>query len=189
MWLYVCAWLIVSDLGCLDVEDPCGMNRVCAVLTNSWKEEDLIHCCSGNTCMWEQEISSLPLELNSESILQHVNLFDIQPQTSTFLFSLIGQGRTIKPCFVAYIDLTLYLMQWVFNFRKQLTNKWPIAGALTVNVSPCRSLVIISTLDGRIAALDPENSGRKQWDLDVGSGSLVSSSLSKPEVRLYLSPA
>uniref|UniRef100_A0A8D0GCL3 Uncharacterized protein n=1 Tax=Sphenodon punctatus TaxID=8508 RepID=A0A8D0GCL3_SPHPU len=43
------------------------------------------------------------------------------------------------------------------------------------------SLVIISTLDGRIAALDPENSGRKQWDLDVGSGSLVSSSLSKPE--------
>ncbi|XP_053116455.1 eukaryotic translation initiation factor 2-alpha kinase 3 isoform X2 [Hemicordylus capensis] len=46
----------------------------------------------------------------------------------------------------------------------------------------CRSLIIISTLDGRIAALDPENSGRKQWDLDVGSGSLVSSSLSKPEV-------
>ncbi|XP_059577434.1 eukaryotic translation initiation factor 2-alpha kinase 3 isoform X4 [Alligator mississippiensis] len=45
-----------------------------------------------------------------------------------------------------------------------------------------RSLVIISTLDGRIAALDPENSGKKQWDLDVGSGSLVSSSLSKPEV-------
>lgn len=45
-----------------------------------------------------------------------------------------------------------------------------------------RSLVIISTLDGRIAALDPENRGKKQWDLDVGSGSLVSSSLSKPEV-------
>uniref|UniRef100_A0A8C0KWV8 Eukaryotic translation initiation factor 2-alpha kinase 3 n=1 Tax=Canis lupus dingo TaxID=286419 RepID=A0A8C0KWV8_CANLU len=45
-----------------------------------------------------------------------------------------------------------------------------------------KSLVIISTLDGRIAALDPENHGKKQWDLDVGSGSLVSSSLSKPEV-------
>uniref|UniRef100_F6XRP4 Eukaryotic translation initiation factor 2-alpha kinase 3 n=1 Tax=Xenopus tropicalis TaxID=8364 RepID=F6XRP4_XENTR len=45
-----------------------------------------------------------------------------------------------------------------------------------------RSLVIISTLDGRIAALDAENHGRKQWDLDIGSGSLVSSSLSKPEV-------
>ncbi|KAK2500987.1 hypothetical protein MC885_004918 [Smutsia gigantea] len=45
-----------------------------------------------------------------------------------------------------------------------------------------RSLVIISTLDGRIAALDPENHGKKQWDLDVGSGALVSSSLSKPEV-------
>ncbi|XP_026573101.1 eukaryotic translation initiation factor 2-alpha kinase 3 isoform X1 [Pseudonaja textilis] len=45
-----------------------------------------------------------------------------------------------------------------------------------------RSLIIISTLDGRISALDPENSGRKQWDLDVASGSLVSSSLSKPEV-------
>ncbi|XP_030628507.1 eukaryotic translation initiation factor 2-alpha kinase 3 [Chanos chanos] len=47
---------------------------------------------------------------------------------------------------------------------------------------PKRSLVIISTLDGRISALDPLNHGRKQWDLDVGSGSLVSSSLSKPEV-------
>ncbi|OCT99208.1 eukaryotic translation initiation factor 2-alpha kinase 3 isoform X1 [Xenopus laevis] len=47
---------------------------------------------------------------------------------------------------------------------------------------PSRSLVIISTLDGRIAALDAENHGRKQWDLDIGSGSLVSSSLSKPEV-------
>uniref|UniRef100_A0A667ZJX1 Eukaryotic translation initiation factor 2-alpha kinase 3 n=1 Tax=Myripristis murdjan TaxID=586833 RepID=A0A667ZJX1_9TELE len=46
----------------------------------------------------------------------------------------------------------------------------------------CRSLVIISTLDGRISALDPHNQGRKQWDLDVGSGCLVSSSLSKPEV-------
>lgn len=47
----------------------------------------------------------------------------------------------------------------------------------------CRSLVIISTLDGRISALDPHNQGRKQWDLDVGSGCLVSSSLSKPEVN------
>lgn len=50
------------------------------------------------------------------------------------------------------------------------------------NVQPKRSLVIISTLDGRISALDPHNQGRKQWDLDVGSGCLVSSSLSKPEV-------
>ncbi|KPP71197.1 eukaryotic translation initiation factor 2-alpha kinase 3-like [Scleropages formosus] len=44
------------------------------------------------------------------------------------------------------------------------------------------SLVIISTLDGRISALDPNDQGRKLWDLDVGSGCLVSSSLSKPEV-------
>ncbi|KAI4804026.1 hypothetical protein KUCAC02_025671 [Chaenocephalus aceratus] len=43
------------------------------------------------------------------------------------------------------------------------------------------SLVIISTLDGRISALDPHNQGRKQWDLDVASGCLVSSSISKPE--------
>lgn len=50
------------------------------------------------------------------------------------------------------------------------------------NVQQTRSLVIISTLDGRISALDPHNQGRKQWDLDVGSGCLVSSSLSKPEV-------
>ncbi|XP_043935218.1 eukaryotic translation initiation factor 2-alpha kinase 3 [Protopterus annectens] len=44
-----------------------------------------------------------------------------------------------------------------------------------------RALVIISTLDGRIAALDPDNHGRKKWDMDIDSGSLVSSSLSKPE--------
>lgn len=50
------------------------------------------------------------------------------------------------------------------------------------NVQPRRSLVIISTLDGRISALDPHDQGRKQWDLDVASGCLVSSSLSKPEV-------
>uniref|UniRef100_A0A1A8EKP9 Eukaryotic translation initiation factor 2-alpha kinase 3 n=1 Tax=Nothobranchius korthausae TaxID=1143690 RepID=A0A1A8EKP9_9TELE len=50
------------------------------------------------------------------------------------------------------------------------------------SVRSTRSLVIISTLDGRISALDPHNQGRKQWDLDVGSGCLVSSSLSKPEV-------
>lgn len=49
-----------------------------------------------------------------------------------------------------------------------------------------RSLVIISTLDGRISALDPHNQGRKQWDLDVGSGCLVSSSLSKPEVDQHV---
>ncbi|XP_069392210.1 eukaryotic translation initiation factor 2-alpha kinase 3 [Paralichthys olivaceus] len=50
------------------------------------------------------------------------------------------------------------------------------------NIPPTRSLVIISTLDGRISALDPHNQGRKQWDLDARSGCLVSSSLSKPEV-------
>ncbi|KAK5857778.1 hypothetical protein PBY51_010998 [Eleginops maclovinus] len=52
----------------------------------------------------------------------------------------------------------------------------------TGNIQPTRSLVIISTLDGRISALDPHNQGRKQWDLDVASGCLVSSSISKPEV-------
>ncbi|XP_072353746.1 eukaryotic translation initiation factor 2-alpha kinase 3 isoform X3 [Scyliorhinus torazame] len=45
-----------------------------------------------------------------------------------------------------------------------------------------RSLVIVSMMDGRIAALDPENNGAKRWELDVGAGSLVSASLSKPEV-------
>lgn len=43
--------------------------------------------------------------------------------------------------------------------------------------------MIISTLDGRISALDPHNQGRKQWDLDISSGCLLSSSLSKPEVN------
>uniref|UniRef100_A0A8C3S9W4 Eukaryotic translation initiation factor 2-alpha kinase 3 n=1 Tax=Chelydra serpentina TaxID=8475 RepID=A0A8C3S9W4_CHESE len=69
------------------------------------------------------------------------------------------------------------------NIVRHIDSSFSSALILTLNVSVIgRSLVIISTLDGRIAALDPENSGRKQWDLDVGSGSLVSSSLSKPEV-------
>ncbi|XP_061552110.1 eukaryotic translation initiation factor 2-alpha kinase 3 [Phycodurus eques] len=55
-------------------------------------------------------------------------------------------------------------------------------GARRGRVPQRRSLVIISTLDGRISALDPHRQGRKQWDLDIGSGCLVSSSLSKPEV-------
>uniref|UniRef100_A0A8C7MPL2 non-specific serine/threonine protein kinase n=1 Tax=Oncorhynchus kisutch TaxID=8019 RepID=A0A8C7MPL2_ONCKI len=59
---------------------------------------------------------------------------------------------------------------------------YPIGFQVCVCVCVCVSLVIISTLDGRISALDPYNQGRKQWDLDVGSGCLVSSSLSKPEV-------
>ncbi|KAL6105903.1 eif2ak3 [Pungitius sinensis] len=56
------------------------------------------------------------------------------------------------------------------------------SGESNGDFQPSRSLVIISTLDGRISALDPHNQGRKQWDLDVASGCLVSSSLSKPEV-------
>ncbi|XP_017290750.1 eukaryotic translation initiation factor 2-alpha kinase 3 isoform X2 [Kryptolebias marmoratus] len=55
-------------------------------------------------------------------------------------------------------------------------------GESNESIRPTRSLVIISTLDGRISALDPHNQGRKQWDLDVDSGCLVSSSLSKPEM-------
>uniref|UniRef100_A0A8C9FU91 non-specific serine/threonine protein kinase n=1 Tax=Pavo cristatus TaxID=9049 RepID=A0A8C9FU91_PAVCR len=86
------------------------------------------------------------------------------------------------------LALLALLPVWDSNFRRHLPDQLPVAGVVTLRVSTCRSLVIISTLDGRIAALDPENSGRKQWDLDVGSGSLVSSSLSKPEVRLDLSP-
>uniref|UniRef100_A0A4W3JDH4 non-specific serine/threonine protein kinase n=1 Tax=Callorhinchus milii TaxID=7868 RepID=A0A4W3JDH4_CALMI len=53
---------------------------------------------------------------------------------------------------------------------------------ITVGLFIRRSLIIISTLDGHIAALDPEDHGSKRWELDMGTGSLVSSSLSKPEV-------
>uniref|UniRef100_A0A8C8SNG3 Eukaryotic translation initiation factor 2-alpha kinase 3 n=2 Tax=Pelusios castaneus TaxID=367368 RepID=A0A8C8SNG3_9SAUR len=86
--------------------------------------------------------------------------------------------------------ITVYLKQCNLKSEKNIVkhsySRKPTSSTalvLTLNVSVIgRSLIIISTLDGRIAALDPENGGRKQWDLDVGSGSLVSSSLSKPEV-------
>lgn len=103
------------------VKDPCGMNRVCAVPKIPKKRK--ISSSVAVVTLRARENKKSALELNSEGVLQHVNLFGIQPQASIFLFSLVGQGGMIKSCFVAYIDLTLYLMQWVSNFRKHLTDK------------------------------------------------------------------
>ncbi|KAM7376353.1 hypothetical protein PAMP_006094 [Pampus punctatissimus] len=85
---------------------------------------------------------------------------------------------------------------WLLRSGKRLRLVWHSGSCsletrpvLSLNVSEEQrvwSLVIISTLDGRISALDPHNQGRKQWDLDVASGCLVSSSLSKPECALVV---
>uniref|UniRef100_A0A8C2KFS9 non-specific serine/threonine protein kinase n=1 Tax=Cyprinus carpio TaxID=7962 RepID=A0A8C2KFS9_CYPCA len=103
-------------------------------------------------------------------------------------------GFVILPLYSLSLSLSLLLslslsVKFKFThllsyfFFLSLNHSFVLGGTCVVSSFILRMvLVIISTLDGRIAALDPLNQGRKQWDLDVGSGSLVSSSLSKPEI-------
>lgn len=44
------------------------------------------------------------------------------------------------------------------------------------------SLVFVSTLDGKISALDANNYGQKQWTLDFNEGPMLSSSIHRREV-------
>ncbi|XP_029032287.1 eukaryotic translation initiation factor 2-alpha kinase isoform X1 [Osmia bicornis bicornis] len=46
-----------------------------------------------------------------------------------------------------------------------------------------RSLLFISTLDGKISALDANNSGKKQWTLDLNEGPMLSSSIHRRELN------
>lgn len=46
-----------------------------------------------------------------------------------------------------------------------------------------RELFIVSTLDGKISALDPRSHGNLVWSYETGPGGLLSSSLSKLEVN------
>lgn len=46
-----------------------------------------------------------------------------------------------------------------------------------------RELFIVSTLDGKISALDPRSHGNLVWSYETGPGGLLSSSLSKLEMR------
>jgi translation initiation factor 2-alpha kinase 3 len=45
----------------------------------------------------------------------------------------------------------------------------------------CR-LVLVSTLDGRLSALDPSNGGSVNWSIDTGPGQMLSSSIHRLEV-------
>ena len=47
-----------------------------------------------------------------------------------------------------------------------------------------RDLMIVSTLDGKVSALDLHNAGSVQWTLDTDIGPLMDSSISKLEVSL-----
>uniref|UniRef100_A0A7N6BKP9 Eukaryotic translation initiation factor 2-alpha kinase 3 n=1 Tax=Anabas testudineus TaxID=64144 RepID=A0A7N6BKP9_ANATE len=92
-----------------------------------------------------------------------------------------AQDMIDKQCSRRHKSLQLGGAGCLNSFKSVSTNPY-LESTFNCCCSIHRSLVIISTLDGRISALDPHNQGRKQWDLDIGSGCLVSSSLSKPEV-------
>ncbi|XP_076169854.1 eukaryotic translation initiation factor 2-alpha kinase isoform X2 [Ptiloglossa arizonensis] len=46
-----------------------------------------------------------------------------------------------------------------------------------------RSLLFVSTLDGKISALDANNLGKKQWTLDLNEGPMLSSSIHRRELN------
>ena len=46
--------------------------------------------------------------------------------------------------------------------------------------------MLVSTLDGKVSALNMENNGELLWSLNTGSTPLLSSSISKLEVVLIL---
>lgn len=46
-----------------------------------------------------------------------------------------------------------------------------------------RPMMIVSTVDGKVLALDIQNAGQQQWSMDAGVGPLLSSSISQFEVR------
>lgn len=48
------------------------------------------------------------------------------------------------------------------------------------------SLIFVSTLDGKISALDANNHGRKQWTLEFATGPMLSSSIHHIEVLKVL---
>lgn len=49
--------------------------------------------------------------------------------------------------------------------------------------SLCSSLLLVSTLDGTISALDADNDGAVVWQMETGPGGLLSSSISKVELN------
>ena len=42
--------------------------------------------------------------------------------------------------------------------------------------------MLVSTMDGKVAALDVQNAGKVQWNMNAGTGPLLSSSITKLEV-------
>ena len=48
--------------------------------------------------------------------------------------------------------------------------------------------MIVSTLDGKVSALDLHNAGSVQWTLDTDIGPLMDSSISNLEVSITTSP-
>lgn len=46
--------------------------------------------------------------------------------------------------------------------------------------------MFVSTLDGKISALDANNYGQKQWSLDFNEGPMLSSSIHRREVIQFL---
>ncbi|XP_029160383.1 eukaryotic translation initiation factor 2-alpha kinase [Nylanderia fulva] len=82
-----------------------------------------------------------------------------------------------KKCFhylVAFVTTYFFISTDGIIPEEQLT----LCGAINK-----RSLVFVSTLDGKISALDAGNHGQKQWTLDFNEGPMLSSSIHNKELN------
>lgn len=94
--------------------------------------------------------------------------------------------------FIVYgICFCLLFMEYVSRiFSKNLKNflcvevKWNLHAYKEIHCFA--SLIFVSTLDGKISALDAINNGQKQWSLDFNDGPMLSSNIHNREVITFL---
>ncbi|KAM0736385.1 Eukaryotic translation initiation factor 2-alpha kinase [Formica fusca] len=85
-----------------------------------------------------------------------------------------------KICFYySVVFVTTYFLVFADDIIAE-TGQLTLCGQPSINR---RSLVFVSTLDGKISALDAGNYGQKQWTLDFNDGPMLSSSIHNIELN------
>lgn len=118
----------------------------------------------------------------------------------TYFLTSVNLGNTLRVlstifvvwsyCYWTVLDATLSSESThTENTRgvphRSINNVKPLEISLSQVANTCKSvpsrrpLLVVSSMDGTVTTLDLSDNGRKQWDLDAGTGPLLSSSLSK----------
>ncbi|XP_076760849.1 eukaryotic translation initiation factor 2-alpha kinase [Xylocopa sonorina] len=82
----------------------------------------------------------------------------------------------------------LWMRIWFYSlftifFTSPLINSGNIKQLTFCGKKSSRSLLFVSTLDGKISALDTNNFGKKKWSLDFNEGSMLSSNIHRRELN------